>query len=340
MKYVYGIIPLNGIDYDYDDLAFAAPDGRFQVVRNGDMAAVISESSFGTLNELTRGDLMRCLTRHQEAIEEMMSFSTVLPVKFGTLLENEIQVQLLLNLGHDEFVRTSHTIGTCVEFDVAVTWEPATVFAEIAATPQIAALKAQVVALPDEERLRASVAVGQVVKQLFDEQRNATRDALVQQIGKVVKRWQLNPLMDDSMIMNVACLVDDDQLSPLEAVVMALDKHYQDRLQFRLIGPLPPYSFATVEARLVRNNHLADACRLLDLPDSSCTPEQVRHAFYQKARTLHPDTAGADQETQAAFVRLTEAYRLMTDVAQQTPAMPFGESNAPRVLVRVGGAEQ
>ena len=35
MKYVYGIIPLNGIDYDYDDLAFAAPDGRFQVVRNG-----------------------------------------------------------------------------------------------------------------------------------------------------------------------------------------------------------------------------------------------------------------------------------------------------------------
>ncbi len=339
MKYVYGIVPLTEIEYEYDDLAFAAPDGRFQMVRNGDMAAIVSESSFGTLSELTRGDLMRCLTRHQEAIEEMMSFSTVLPVKFGTLLENEVQVRLLLNLGHDEFVRTSHNIGTCVEFDVAVTWEPAVVFAQIAATPQIVALRAQVEALPTEERLRASVAVGQVVKQIFDEQRNATRDALVQQLGKVVKRWQLNPLMDDAMVMNVACLVDDDQLSPLEAVVMLLDQQYEDRLQFRLIGPLPPYSFATVEARLVRNSHLTDACHLLDLPDSSCTPEQVKHAFYQKARTMHPDTAGGNPDTQAAFVRLTEAYRLMTDVAQQTPAMPFGDSNAPRVLVRVGGGE-
>jgi len=61
MKYVYGIVPLNGATYDYDDLAFAAPDGRFQLVRNGELAAVVSDSTFSTLNELTRGDLMRCL---------------------------------------------------------------------------------------------------------------------------------------------------------------------------------------------------------------------------------------------------------------------------------------
>jgi len=266
-----------------------------------------------------------------------MDFSTVLPVKFGTLLETEAQVQMLLRLGHDEFMRTTRAIGACVEFDVAVTWNPADVFAQIAATPQIAALKTQVEALPAEERVRASVGVGQVVKQVFDAQRNATRDALVQELGKVVKRWQLNPLMDDSMVMNVACLVADEQLSPLEAAVMTLDQQHEDRLQFRLIGPLPPYSFATVEARVVHDAHLVEACRVLALPDATCTPEQVKHAFYQKARTMHPDAAGNDPEAQAAFVRLTEAYRLMTDVAQQTPAIPFDGGVAPRILVRVGG---
>lgn len=340
MKYVYGIVPLNGANYDYDDLAFAAPDGRFQIVRNGDWAAVISDATFDSLNDLTRGDVMRYLTRHQEAIEEIMGFSTVLPVKFGTLLENEAQVHTLLSLGHDEFMRTSRAIGACVEFDVAVTWNPTEVFAQIAVAPQIAALKAQVEALPEDQRLRASVGVGQVVKQVFDEQRNATRDALVQEIGKVVRRWQLNPLMDDSMVMNVACLVADDQLSPLEAAVMALDKQYEDRLQFRLIGPLPPYSFATVEARVVYDAHLDAACRILGLPDAACTPEQVKHAFYQKARTMHPDAAGNDPDVQAAFVRLTEAYRLMTDVAQQTPAVRFDNGTAPRILVRVGGANR
>lgn len=340
MKYVYGIVPINGVEYEFDDLAFASPDRRFQIVRDGDVAAVISDSTFSTLTELPRGELMRNLTRHQEAIEEIMDSSTVLPVKFGTLLEDEEQVLSLLHLGHDEFVRTTRSIGTGVEFDVAVTWEPADVFAQIAAEPQIAALKAQVESLPQEERIRGSVAIGQLVKQLFDERRNATRDALVQEVGKVVKRWQLNPLMDDSMVMNVACLVDDDQLSPLEAAVMALDKRFEDRLQFRLIGPLPPYSFATVEARLVRAEDLANACRLLDLPDTSCTPEQVKHAFYQKARLMHPDAAGNDPDAQTAFVRLTEAYRLMTDVAQQVPSIPMGDANKPRILVRVGGANQ
>lgn len=108
----------------------------------------------------------------------------MLPVKFGTLLENEEQVRTLLSLGHDEFIRTSRAIGVCVEFDVAVTWNPAEVFAQIAAAPQIAALKAQVEALPGYQRLRASIGVGQVVKQVFDEQRNATCDALVQELGK------------------------------------------------------------------------------------------------------------------------------------------------------------
>ena len=340
MKYVYGIVPLNGEEYDYDNLAFASPDGRFELVRNGDMAAVVSDSTFGTLGELPRGDLMRYLTRHQEAIEELMSYSTVLPVKFGTVFASTDHVQALLHLGHDEFMRTTRSIGACVEFDVAVTWNPTEVFAQIAAQPQIAALKAQVESLPAEERLRGMTAIGQVVKQVFDEQRNATRDALVQEIGKVVKRWQLNPLMDDSMVMNVACLVQDDQLSPLEATVMALDKQFEDRLQFRLIGPLAPYSFATVEARVVEDDHLAAACRLLGLPDVSCTPEQVKHAYYQKARLMHPDAAGNDPDTQTAFVRLTEAYRLMTDVAQQMPSTSFGNSIAPQILVRVGGANQ
>jgi hypothetical protein len=340
MKYVYGIVPLNGVEYDYDDVAFAASDGRFQIVRNGEVAAVISDSTFATLTELPRAELMRNLTRHQEAIEEIMDYSTVLPVKFGTLLDDEEQVRTLLHLGHDEFVRTTRTIGACVEFDVAVTWEPADVFASIAKEPQIAALKAQVEALSAEERLRASVALGQVVKQAFEEHRNATRDALVQEIGKVVRRWQLNPLMDDNMVMNVACLVSDEQLSSLEATVMALDKQYEDGLQFRLIGPLPPYSFATVEARVVRPNNLSEACQLLDLPDNSYTLEQIKHAYYHKARQMHPDVAGNDAAAQAAFVRLTEAYRLMTDIARQAPSIPLGDSQAPRILVRVAGVNQ
>lgn len=75
---------------------------------------------------------------------------------------------------------------------------------------------------------------------------------------------------------------------------MALDKQYEDRLQFRLICSLPPYSFATVETRGGPRPHLDAACRVPRLPDAGGTPEQVKHAFYQKARSMHPDAAGND----------------------------------------------
>ncbi len=337
MKYVYGIVPMNGVVYEYDDMAFAAPNNAFEIVRDGDLAAIVSDSTFATLGDLPRGDLMRSLTRHQEAIEELMDHSPVLPVKFGTVLDDEVQVHTLLHIGHEEFRQTVHMLGGCVEFDVAVMWEPGPIFAEIASDPQIVALKTQVEALPPEDRMKASVAVGQYVKRMFEERRNEMRDTLVQELGSVVTKWQLNPLMDDNMVMNVACLVDDVQLSALERAVYALDEQYADQLNFRLIGPLPPYSFATVEVRLVRPENLIAACELLHLSDLNCTPEQVKHAFYQQARLVHPDVTGDDPASKAHFMQLTEAYRLMTDIAQQVPAGPLGIGREPRILVHVGG---
>ena len=337
MKYVYGIIPVNGAEYDYDTLAFAAPDGRFELVRDGDVAAVVSESAIAGFADLPRGDLMRYLARHQEAIEEIMDYSTVLPVKFGTLLESDDQVRTLLNLGHDDFQRTAKMIGSAVEFDVAVTWDPADVFAAIANEPEIAAFKEQVAALPPEESLRGRMAIGQLVKTRFDERRTQLRDELVNELTHAVSQWQLNPVMDDSMVANVACLVSDSQLSALEHKVYELDERHGDRLQFRLVGPLPAYSFASVEARLVQPQDLQAACELLQLSDPASTPEQVKHAFYQQARVVHPDVAGDDPAALSQFVRVTEAYRLMSAVAQQMPAFPLGGDSAPRILWRVGG---
>ncbi len=337
MKYVYGIVPVNGIVYEYDDMAFAAPDSTFQMVRDGDLAAIISDSTFATLGDLSRAELMRSLTRHQEAIEELMEHSPVLPVKFGTVFDNEAQVRTLLHIGQEEFRRTVQRVGGCVEFDVAVMWEPGPIFAQIASDPQIVTLKAQVETLPPDERMRGSVAVGQFVKQMFEERRNVMRDKLVQELGGVVTQWQLNPLMDENMVMNVACLVDDHQLSALEQAVYQLDEQYTGQLNFRLIGPLPPYSFATVEVRIVRPENLVAACELLHLSDPDCTPEQVKHAFYQQARLVHPDVTGDDPAARAHFMQLTEAYRLMTDIAQQVPAGPLGSGRDPRILLHVGG---
>lgn len=344
MKYLYAILP-TPIGGDYEPRAFASPDGRFEVITDETLAAVVSETTIPAYTDLPRGDVMRALVQHQAAVETLMRDSALLPVKFGTVLADEGQVRNVLYLGRADFERAFELVGDRGEVDVAVTWDPARIFGEIAQTPEFIALKAEVEALPPDKMLAGKVAVGRLVKEQLDARRNALRDALVAEITPHAARWRLNPVMDDSMVMNVACLVNVDEETALEDRVYELDEQHTGQLNFRLIGPLPPYSFATVEARAVRGEDVTQASVLLGLNDNghggafgSWTPEQVKYAYYAQARLYHPDAVGNDPAAMTQFVHLTTAYRLMTEVALRVPAGALA-GETPYVLVRVGGPE-
>jgi hypothetical protein len=342
MKYLYAILP-TPTGGDYKPQAFASPDGQFEIVSDGTLAAVVSDTTTPAYTDLPRGDVMRALAQHQAAVEALMRESTLLPVKFGTVLADAGQVRNALYLGRSDFERAFELVGDRLEMDVAVTWEPAHIFAEIAGTPQVAALKAEIEKLPADQTLAGKIAIGRLVKEQFDAQRNALRDTLVAELTPYAARWRLNPVMDDSMVMNVACLVNADEAAALEDRVYELDERHAGQLNFRLIGPLPPYSFATVEARAVKPDDVAQASTLLGLNGQdgafgAWTPEQVKHAYYAQARRYHPDAVGNDPVAMAQFVHLTAAYRLMTEVALRLPAGALA-GDAPYILVRVGGPE-
>jgi hypothetical protein len=345
MKYLYAILP-TPTGGDYEPMAFASPDGRFEVITDGALAAVVSETMIPGYTDLPRGDVMRALTQHQAAVEALMRGDVaLLPVKFGTVLADEGQVRNVLYLGRTDFERAFELVGRRSEVDVAVTWDPARIFGEIARMPEIVALRAEVEALPADKLLAGKVAVGRLVKEQFDARRNALRDALVAEITPHAARWRLNLLMDDSMVMNVACLVNADEATALEDRVYELDEQHTGQLNFRLIGPLPPYSFAAVEVRVVRSEDVTQASALLGLDGNgrdgafgSWTPEQVKHAYYAQARRYHPDAVGNDPAAMTQFVHLTAAYRLMTEVALRVPAGAL-VGDAPYILVRVGGPE-
>lgn len=344
MKYLYAILPTPA-GGDYKPLAFASPDGKFEVVSDGTLAAVISETAVPAYADLPRKDVMRALTHHQAAIEALMRMSALLPVKFGTVLAGEGQVRDVLYLGRQDFQRAFELVGDRSEMDVAVTWEPAGIFAEIARTSEVAALKIEIEKLPAGEALAGKVAVGRLVKEQFDARRNALRDTLTAEITPHAAHWRLNALMDDTMVMNVACLVNPDEEARLEDRVYELDEQYTGRLNFRLIGPLPPYSFATVEARAVKAEDITRASGLLGLNGNgqggafgAWTPEQVKYAYYAQARHCHPDAIGNDPAATNQFVHLTAAYRLMSEVALRVPAGAM-TGDAPYILVRVGGPE-
>ena len=53
--------------------------------------------------------------------------------------------------------------------------------------------------------------------------------------------------MDDRMVANLALLLPKPASDALDRRLAELDEEFGSRLNFRCVGPLPPYSFATVE---------------------------------------------------------------------------------------------
>ena len=96
-----------------------------------------------------------------------------------------------------------------------------------------------------------------------------------------------------------------------------LDKEFGERLHFRCIGPLPPYSFATVEVSLPSFEAIDRARRALSLGESADLAE-IKSAYHRQIRQVHPDLTAAmppETATRPAHRRLQDIDELCRSVA-------------------------
>jgi hypothetical protein len=108
---------------------------------------------------------------------------------------------------------------------------------------------------------------------------------------------RVNPLLTDEMVMNAAFLVDRQGWQKLDDAVREQDRRYNGALNFRCIGPLPAYSFATLEAKQLTPQEVQRARQLLQLPERASL-RQVKAAYHRLARKSHPDLNPEDTSAQ------------------------------------------
>lgn len=125
----------------------------------------------------------------------------------------------------------------------------------------------------------------------------------------------VNPLMDDSMVANVALLVDEAGREVLGQRLEDLDEEFKGRLLFRCVGPLPPYSFATVEVEVLSLEAVDEARRCLGLGETA-TPSEIKQTYRRLASRLHPDHNPEDPEAESRMAELTRSYELLTAYAE------------------------
>lgn len=317
-RYAYGIIRTD------DEVLFDlnGVDGQHEVytVGEGGLAVVTSAIDDDGFQALDRAEALRYLAAHQRVLEQVQHDFPVLPIKFGTVLADEAQLRALLRRGAARFDEALATCAGSQQYEVVVLWNVAQVFQAIAADPQIVALKARLAGLPPDEVMQGKLLLGRLVHEALQAQRAAVAGAVLAGLADLAADTLENPVMDDSMVCNTALLIAHARSRELDERLEQLDARFGGGLQIRCVGPLPPYSFTTLEVQRPGAEAVAAAREHLGLPEATSFAA-LKGAYRRLAARAHPDHNPDQVGAAAEMEQLTAAYKLLVAVAQaQAPA--------------------
>ena len=205
-------------------------DQGISLVEAEGRAVVVSELEEGPV-EATRRNLLA----HADVVEQLHEDAVVLPARFGYLLESREEALELLALPEIEQLLERHR--TTCELTLKGTYDES-VLAEVGA--ELQPLRDAYRAAPSVE---AGIALGEAVGQGLVERRARDESAVLEALGRLALDVVVAEPAGELAAFDLALLVERDGVQPIEAKVEELSARLSPPLRFKLVGPLPPYSF-------------------------------------------------------------------------------------------------
>ncbi len=313
----------------------AGVGGDVRTLQSGAVGAVVGAPPKAALADLSRETALRLLLSHQEVMEAAHSVTSILPIRFGAVAQDESAVFRALHAGREIFSKLLAGFANCSQYEIAVTWPLEGVMAEIAAEPAIVEGRESAGLAGGQE---AAMRLGQAVAASLARRRDAVQAQLLHRLGSVAMNATPNAIMNDRMAANIAVLVRNAEVTQLHAAIDALDRDLGGRLTFRMVGPLPPASFATVHIDFLSAAQIESAKEMLGL-SGALSHEAIMGAFRSKAREIHPDSAGEEAEGARRLSEIKAAQKLLISCLEARPEACSG-GDSGQVVIKVTGAGQ
>ena len=308
--YIYGIVPnFYGTEYFRSLKNLGVNFISFDKI-----SAIVSDKEIPHIDFLDRESLAHLLVHHQKTIEGIMAigFNMILPMKLGTIVHAKKDVLNILENGHDLIITTLKKIEFLTEINMVVTWDNLSgILNEISAQPDFIALKDEILKKTDTLSQTVQVKVGMLVQTKLNEKNKSTELEILDALASFCLDVKIHEVMNDQMITNSAFLINRNKKEKFEQVIDQLDEEFKGLLNFKLVGPLPCYSFSTIEIKELNPEHVALAKKTLGLSDES-TESEVEKAYFEKAKLFHPD-AQASNGDEENFNTINKAYHTLLE---------------------------
>lgn len=319
-KYIFGIIETDKEEF-LGCCGFAA-DKKVYTIPYQDISAVASDSSFVDYTTFPKDQVARYLLTHQQVIEKIMDSYAIIPMRLGTYAFNKGEVKEILCKGRRKFKDILKKIGNKIEIDVVAAWNDLnSTIKEVGEVQEIKELKEKLMSRPGGVSVEDQIKIGSLLKSVLNKKRKKISSEIRVALERVSIDLRMHDLMDDRMILNAAFFIDKARQNEFEKELDALNESYGERINFRCVGPLPPYSFYTAEVKKMPFDDIAWAKEKLELNDMA-TKEDIIKAYRSKANIYHPDKNMNSSDAGEQFNEVFRAYKILLEYCDGNACLP------------------
>lgn len=308
--YIYGIIP----NFYSAEMYRSLVNTGIYTIAYQNISAIVSDRENVPFDYLDRETLGHLLVDHQKTIEDLIGkgFNMLIPMRLGTMVNSKEEVFKILANGHDLIVDSLNKIEHLTEIDLAVTWAdfPA-IIKEVAVHPDIVAMKEAILNSGEAISQADQIKIGMLFEEKFKEKNTTVELDILNALSPFCTDIKMHEVMNDQMITNSAYLLNRNKKEKFEQVLDRLDEEYKGMLNFKMVGPLPCYSFYTIEVKELNPEHVSQAKKELGLSETTSEAE-IKRAFQEKAKEFHPDVNRGNGSVDH-FNRIKKAYQTLLE---------------------------
>lgn len=239
--YVYGVAPKARYS---PVVTHGVEDAEIQTIEHDGLFALTSRLQVGKL-------AARDVRAHWRVLEQAFESATVLPVRFGTVMESEEAVRVrLLEANADQLLSLLEQMAGLVQLNLKGRYDEEHLLREIVlSTPRLARMRERMTNPRANVTQADQIALGQLVER--EVARRQVQDGAIaldelEQLAAATRQEEVS----HPDAFNLAFLVARKHVDGFSEAVHGLREQFAPRIELRYVGPVPPFSFAEADLGL------------------------------------------------------------------------------------------
>lgn len=189
---------------------------------------------------------------YASVIETLFQHCTLLPMRFGSLMESNDEIRRMVERNHQEILQNLHTVENKYEFGLKIFCDPESVMTELRKRLEASLhLKqisgAQIINSPSRDWIDKKLKEHRLEESLLTYIDSILEDVTIH-LDNLKAERKIKKMVTPSMIIDGVILLDKRLKDVLVKMITDLQGKYPT-LNFVLTGPWPPYNFVTLTVK-------------------------------------------------------------------------------------------